>query len=116
MKTNTPTTDQMHFLSKHVPVSVSVCTNVEGFYEPKCFVDISSDILISKMMSYFNEISSANLCRLKLQHDYAFHELEDLIEKYSTDTETDQDSSDSSSLESTNENSLSSKAKTHFFN
>ena len=48
MKTNTPSTDQMHFLSRYV--NVSVCSNVEGFYEPKCFVDISSDNLISKMM------------------------------------------------------------------
>ena len=43
-----------------------------------------------------------------------FRELEDLMEKYSTDAETNQDSSDSSSLEAFNENFLSSKAKTHF--
>ena len=114
MKTNTPSTDQMHFLSRHVPVSVSVCSKVEGFYEPKCFVDISSDNHISKMMSYLNEISSANLSRLKLQYDYVFHDLDDLMEKYSTGAESDQESSDSTSSESTNENSLSSKAKTHF--
>ena len=35
VKTNTPSTDQMQFLSRHVPVSVSVCSNVEGFSEPK---------------------------------------------------------------------------------
>ena len=71
--------------------------------------------LISKVMSYLNEISSANLSRLKLQYDYVFHELEDLMEKYSTGAETDQESSDSSSSEFTNENSLSSKAKTLFY-
>ena len=60
MMTNTPSTDQMHFLSRHVPVSVSVSSNVEEFYVPKCFVDISLNILISKMMSYLIDISSAN--------------------------------------------------------
>ena len=71
-------------MSRHVPISVSVCSNVEGFQEPKCFVDISSDILISKMTSYLNEISSANLTKLKLQYHYVFNELEDLTEKYSS--------------------------------
>ena len=48
MKTNTPSTDQMHFLSRDVSVSVSVCSNFETFSEPKCFVDISSYNLISR--------------------------------------------------------------------
>ena len=61
LKINTLSTDQMQFLSKHVPVSVSVCSNVEGFCEPKCFVDISSDNLILMMMSYLNDISSSSL-------------------------------------------------------
>ena len=38
-----------------------------------------------------------NLSRLKLQYDYVFHELEDLMEKYSTGAESDQESSDSTS-------------------
>ena len=59
------------------------------------------------MMSYLNDISSANLRRLKLQYDCVFNELEDLMEKYSTGAESDQESSDSTSSESTNENSFS---------
>ena len=104
MRTNTPSTDQMNFLSRHVPVSVSICSNVEGFSESKCFVDIS----------YLNHISSANLSRLKLQYEYVFYELEELMEKYSTGVESNEESSDSTSSESTNKNSLFSKAKTHF--
>ena len=30
MKTNRPSTEQLQFLSKHVPVSISVSSNVEG--------------------------------------------------------------------------------------
>ena len=104
MRTNTPSTDQMNFLSRHVPVSVSICSNVEGFSESKYFVDIS----------YLNHISSANLSRLKLQYEYVFYELEELMEKYSTGVESNEESSDSTSSESTNKNSLFSKAKTHF--
>ena len=114
MKTNTPSTDQMNFLSRHIPVSVSICSNVEGFTNSKCFVEISPSNLISKMMSYLNEVSSSNLSRLKLQYEYVFNDLDDLMEKYSTSTESDEESSDTTLSNSTNDNSLSSKTKSHF--
>ena len=116
MKTTTPCTDQMNFLSKHIPASTSISSNVEGFREPKCFVDTSSNNLISRMMTYLIEISSFNLSRLKLKYDYVFEDLNDLLSKYTVDPESDSDFSDTSSTESTNEESLSSKTKTHFFN
>ena len=106
MKTNASCTDQMNFLSKHIPVSVSVSSNVEGFCDPKCFVDISSNNLISKMMTYLFEISFTNLSRLKLKYDYVFQDLDDLLTKYSMDPESDSDFSDTSSTVSTNEKSL----------
>ena len=112
MKSNTPSTDQMTFLSRHIPVSVSICSNVEGFSKSKCFVEISSSNLISKMVCYLNEVSSTNLS--KLQYEYVFNDLDDLMDIYSTNTESDEDSSDSTLSNSTNENSLSSKTKSHF--
>ena len=114
MKTTTTCTDQMNFLSKHIPVSVSISSNVEGFCEPKCFVDTSSNNLISSMMTYLIEISSSNLSRLKLKYDYVFQDLDDLLSKYTVDPESDSDFSDTSSTDSTNEESLSSNTKTHF--
>ena len=114
MKTNAPATDQMNFLSRHIPVSVSICSNVDGFTDSKCFVEISPSNLISKMMAYLNEVSSSNLSRLKLQYEYVFNDLDDLMEKYSTSTESDEESSDTTLSTSTNDNSLSSKTKTHF--
>ena len=66
------------------------------------------------MMTYLIEISSANLRRLQVKYDYVFRELDDLMMKYNVDPESDQDFSDTSSTESSNKNSLSSKAKTRF--
>ena len=111
MKATTSCTDQMIFLSKHVPVSVSISSNVEGFCEPNCFVDISSNNLISRMMTYLTEISSTNLSRLKLKYDYVFQDLDELLSKYTVDPESYSDFSDN-----TDEESLSSNMKTHFFN
>ena len=116
MKTSTSCTDQMNFLSKHIPVSVSISSNVEGFCEPKCFVDTSSNNLISRMMTYLIEISSFNLSILKLNYDYVFQDLDDLLSKYTVNPESDSDFSETSSTDSTNEESLSSNTKTHFFN
>ena len=116
MKTTTTCTDQMNFLSKHIPVSVSISSNVEGFCEPKCFVDTSSNNLISSMMTYLIEISSSNLSRLKLKYDYVFQDLDDLLSKYTVYPESESDFSDTSSTDSTNEESLSSNTKTHFLN
>ena len=102
-------------MSKHIPVSVSISSNVEGFCKPKCFVDISSNNLISKMIAYLTEISSTILSRPKLKYNYVFQDLDDLT-KYSVDPESDSDFLDTSSTESTNEKSLSSNSKTHFLN
>ena len=114
MNTSPSCTNQMNFLSKHIPVSVSISSNVEGFCEPNCFVDTSSNNLISRMMTYLIEISSTNLSRLKFKYDYVFQHLDDLLSKYTVDPESDSDFSDSSSTEFTNEKSLSSNTKTHF--
>ena len=67
------------------------------------------------MMFYLIEISSSNLSRLKLKYDYKFQDLDDLLSKYTVDPESDSDFSDTSSTDSTNEESLSSNTKTHFF-
>ena len=68
------------------------------------------------MMSYLNEISSANLTNLKIKYDYVFQHLDNLMAKYNLDPETDEEYSDTSFSESTNEGNLSSKSKTHFIN
>ena len=65
------------------------------------------------MMTYLIEISSSNLSRLKLKYDYVFQDLDDLLSKYTVDPKSD---SDFSSTDSSNEKSLSSNTKTHFFN
>ena len=114
MKTSPSSTNQMIFLCKHIPVSVSISSNVEGFCEPNCFVDTSSNNLISKMICLI-EISSTNLSRLKLKYDYVFQDLDGLLSKYTVDPESDSNFSDTSTTEFTIENSLSSNTKTHFF-
>lgn len=39
-------TAQMEWQQKHKPVSVSVCSNIKGYDQPKCFVDQELDGLV----------------------------------------------------------------------
>ena len=50
------------FHSVHRPVSCSICSNVDGFTEPVCFVNPDPHSLVKEMFTYFDEIRAA-LCR-----------------------------------------------------
>ena len=46
--------------AEHQPISVSVCSNVEGFQEPRCFVDPDCETLIQEMLEYMQEIAETS--------------------------------------------------------
>ena len=50
-------TDMLQWTHKHVPVSVSICSNVEGHTDPICIVDYNQDQLVEKMVSQINDIA-----------------------------------------------------------
>ena len=50
---------KLEYQRKHIPVSVSVCSNVEEFTEPKCFVHNDPDRLVKDMLFYMTEIRDA---------------------------------------------------------
>ena len=49
-------TEKLEWTQQHVPVSVSVCSNVTGFTEPICFVDADMDQLLKKLVQSLTEI------------------------------------------------------------
>lgn len=54
---NTPLDRKLQWQAEHVPISVSVCSNVEHFTEPMCFVNEDPDQLIQLMVTYMEEIA-----------------------------------------------------------
>ncbi|XP_048238897.1 uncharacterized protein LOC124129020 [Haliotis rufescens] len=52
-------TQKLRWTQEHHPISVSVCSNVEGFTSPHCIVDSDPDRLIAAMLSYMTEIGEA---------------------------------------------------------
>ena len=87
LKVEQNVTDKLHWISKHVPISVSI----DGYNNPKCFVDISPQKLISKMMEYLNEISEINANNLKMKFKYVFEAFDELLERYSVINENEEE-------------------------
>ncbi len=60
-------TEKLKFTHRHIPISVSVCSNLPGFEQASCFVDSDLDALLSSMIKYLQEIQrrSAELAEVK---------------------------------------------------
>ena len=69
-------TDKLNWESAHVPLSVSVCSNVPGYEEPKCFVsEGDSDLLLEEFVQYLITISTKSSSLLREQYAEVFEAL-----------------------------------------
>ena len=91
LKLDQNVTEKLHWISRHEPISVSIASNIDGYINPKCFVDTSSKNLITKMMEYLNEINEVYANNLKIKYKYVFDALDQLIERYSDTNEYKED-------------------------
>ena len=91
LKLDQNVTEKLHWISRHELISVSIASNIDGYINPKCFVDTSSKNLITKMMEYLNEINEVNANNLKMKYKYVFDALDQLIERYSDTNEYKED-------------------------
>ena len=87
LKLDQNVTEKLHWISRHEPISVSIASNIDGYNNPKCFVDTSSKNLITKMMEYLNEISELNANNKKIKYKYVFDGLDQLVQTYSDTNE-----------------------------
>ena len=105
---NQTSTKQLQWISKHIPVSVSIASNIPQHEEAVCIVEVSPNLLVSKMMNKIQEISRYCYQIMKERYDYVYHELEVLKEQYSNE-------SDESEYES-EESDSNPKMRSHFAN
>ena len=69
--------DKVHWIARHVPLSMSVASNVPGYEAPCCFVtDGDSDKLVADMMDHLTAISDAAFESLKPSYGSVLNELE----------------------------------------
>ena len=69
-------TDKLHWQSSHVPLSVSVCSNVPGYDEAKCFVSNGNPTeFITAFVQYLVSISTKSSFLLRQQYAPVFEAL-----------------------------------------
>ena len=89
------TSDKLTWVSQHLPVSVSIASNVTGYESPVCFVNENPSDLINEMMTYLSEISVSNEEEMIQKYDFILLQLDNLISKYSNyDIESDRPNED----------------------
>ena len=68
--------------AKHVPLSVSVCSNVPGYTEPQCFVtEGNPQELVNKMVDYMHQIQETAQTYLHEQHSHYYNALCQLLQE-----------------------------------
>ena len=77
---NQPAGPLTTILSKHVPISVSVCSTISQ--SPICHVSENSEDLVSFMMTYFNTIQQRVTRQMMLRYKQVF----DILEEYQSIT------------------------------
>ena len=56
-KTNESPTEMLTWTQRHVPISLSICSNVEGYSDPVCIVEPNQDKLVIKMVETLTNIA-----------------------------------------------------------
>lgn len=69
----------LQYTEQHVPVSVSVCSNVEDHTEPLCIVESNIDSLVEKMVEYMSTIAQKATELTKEKFSDVFSALEDSV-------------------------------------
>ena len=73
-------TEKLNWEAKHVPLSVSVCSNVPGFDRPKCFVtEGDPKLLVRNMLYYLVEISQESYRLVKEQFADVLRAIEETL-------------------------------------
>jgi len=67
----------------HLPISVSICSNVPGFTEAFSYVEQSIDLLVGRMIEYMERIQQAVLAMCKVKWANVFTALQTLLDKWS---------------------------------
>ena len=73
-------TKKLTWEAKHVPLSVSICSNIPGFTTPQYFItEGDTDELVTKMVNYMHTIQDTASAILTEEHHIYYTELDELL-------------------------------------
>ena len=83
---------KLYWKAKHIPLSVSICSNVPGFIEPQCFVtECTAMQLVGKMLNYMHTIQKTAASLIADQHQCYYNDLLALLHEKQQLEETHRD-------------------------
>ena len=71
--------EKLVWTAEHVPISVSICSNVDGFQTPYCIVDPNTNELVAQMVQYMTSISDKSYALAKTKFAEAFETFDRVI-------------------------------------
>ena len=75
-------TEKLQWQAKHVPLSLSICSNVPDFEQPKCFITPGTPSgLVNNMVEYMHSIQARASSLVAEQHGQYYNELLQLIDQ-----------------------------------
>ena len=80
LSTQEPKSEKLAWTAEHVPISVSICSNVEGFKTPHCIVDPNTNELVAQMVQYMSLISIKSYEFAKAKFAEAYTKLDQVIQ------------------------------------
>jgi hypothetical protein len=75
-KTPIKSSDKQQWTHQHVPISVSICSNIDEFRDPICYVNPDMDVLLQSMIQTMTEMSLQANSFARRKWGYVFDELE----------------------------------------
>ena len=95
-------TEKLTWNAKHVPLSVSVCSNVPDYDQPKCFVsDGDSKQLVKEMVEYLVKISEQSYDLLRKEFNFLFEAIDQKLQDLQKKSESCEPSRDNKLEDST---------------
>ena len=80
MKTYLQGTEKLNYSARHRLMSISVCSNVPGYKEPRCFISEGSEVrLITSFLNYIEEVQERSYEELCGKFTQVFQALDDAI-------------------------------------
>ena len=95
--------DQVHWVARHVPLSVSVASNVPGHEQVKClFTDGDTNKLVSTMMDILRSMSDAAYDNIKDSYEDVLEQLAEALTNWDEREEAARSATDKESRQATN--------------
>ena len=96
--------EKLTWEAKHEPLSVSICSNVPGFVEPKCFITMGkTEDLVLEMVNYLHNIQTTAHAYIQEAHQTYYKCLVELLQQKQQLEENEENTDDDVVMDATEE-------------